>query len=179
MTGAYPLAQYSSQATPTSLVLARGTRTLLPLVQGDSAQAFNEFSASRIDTANSRIKPAAASERLLARISVKLDKDPSSGLLSTILGGGLTALSGVPVLNYALTSPQAAHLELDVGTTAAPNIIFAETTPLQFLPTAMGITVPLFGGAPFLANGARFYLTVTTGGLIATDIRLLLLQSRA
>lgn len=179
MSASYPLAQYSAQPTPATLALARGTRTLVPLVQGDSATTFNEFATTRIDTANSRIKPAQASERMLARISIKLDRDPASGLLSTVLGGGLTAVSGIPVLNYLLTSPQAAHLEIDVGTTAAPNIIFAETTPLQFLPTAMGITVPLFGGAPFLANGARFYPNVTTGGLIATDIRLLLQQARA
>lgn len=72
-----------------------------------------------------------------------------------------------------------ADLEVDVGTPTASNVIFAQTQPVLFTSQTMGMTIPLFGGAPFRANGARFFATSSVNGLSLTDVRLLLTQSRA
>lgn len=180
-TTGYPLDQYTVKATPPSLTLSKGVRTLVPLVPEAAADgiSFNQFDASRIAADGTRITPGSMTEAMLVRIALRVMLDPGINPLVGLLDSTLRTLSGAGPFGYALNSPQAVHLELDVGTAAVPNVVWAQTSQLSILPATIAVVVPLFGGQPFRDNGARVYATASTNGLMLTDVRTLLRQSRA
>lgn len=177
----YPLDQYTAKASPPATTLPKGTKTLVPLITQAAADgiSFNQFATSRIATDGSRIVPGTNTEAMHVRISMKVIMDPSVNVLVGLLDSTLRTLSNAGPFGYALNTPQQIALELDVGTTAAPNVVWGVGHTIAVFPQTIGLSVPLFGGAPFLANGARIYATASTNGMQITDVRTLLRQSRA
>lgn len=175
----YPVAEYIVQDTSALLPVTRGARTLLPLATGTptSGRAFSEYATPRLDAANSRIRPTAASEILHVRFSCKIVRDPNaSPTLLTLLGGLVTAVSGIAGVDYLFNAPQAAIVEADGSSTYGP--FFAETASLVTLPQVVSMEFMASGQTAFVTNGARFFLTVTAMGLAVTDVRAFLVQAR-
>ena len=177
----YPLDQYTAKASPPTTSIPRGTRTLVPLIPQASADgvSFSQFKTSRIAADGSRVVPGTDTEAMLIRIAMKVVMDPSINVLTGLLDSTLRTLSNAAPFSYLLNTPQAVHLEVDVGPVGTPNVVWAATPTISVFPQVIGVSVPLFGGAPFLANGARIYATASTNGMQITDVRTLLRQSRA
>ena len=93
----------------------------------------------------------------------------TSAVTPVALGDSFTLRIDIPVTSEG-GNPAELVLQIDIGDNSTPYVIVEQTIPTgKTVPYTVSVSIPLFAGSTFIANGARIFMHTNAGTVTVTN----------